>query len=114
MKEKKMESYLREKEKEVRPKNFMHSKKGETSDPVHSVKITAKERERHAPCEENRHEAFQLGTNPMAMTQFEKELVHKEKEERRHANDNYVAGIQGRDGGRFPREQFDDRWPDKF
>lgn len=62
----------------------------------------------------NRHNGFQLGTNPMEMTKFEKELVRKEKEERRVARDKYVAGIQGRDGGCFPRQQFENEWPDKF
>lgn len=64
--------------------------------------------------QKNRHNAFQLGTNPMEMTAFEKGLVHKEKEERRLNRDKYIAGIQGRDGGCFPRQQFQNEWPNKF
>jgi len=46
-----------------------------------------------------RHEKFQLGTNPMAMTSFEKELVEKEAAERKRHRHGYIRGIQGRDGG---------------
>lgn len=54
---------------------------------------------------EERHDKFQLGHNPMLMTDFEKELVAKEKHERYIAKLRYDLGIQGTDGGRFPRSQ---------
>lgn len=47
-----------------------------------------------------RHKEFQLGTNPMEMTEFEKELCIKEMAERKAAREKYIKGIQGRDGGR--------------
>lgn len=114
MKEKMMEKYLQEKEKDKPLQSPSRSKKNEVSWPEEDVKVLPKERVRHAPPCEGRHEKFQLGTNPMAMTPFEKELVHKEKEDRRMARDMYVAGIQGRDGGRMPYQQSDNEWPDKF
>lgn len=46
-----------------------------------------------------RHKKFQLGTNPMEMTPFEKSRAMEEKREREDARKNYVEGIQGRDGG---------------
>jgi len=61
-------------------------------------------RERHSPSSEGRHEKFQFGTNPMAMTGFEKELVAKEQMERHLARENYIIGIQGRDGGHWKHE----------
>jgi hypothetical protein len=42
---------------------------------------------------------FQAGHNPMQQTAFEKSLCHGESEERWRAKENYVAGIQGTDGG---------------
>jgi hypothetical protein len=30
------------------------------------------------------------------------------------ASEKYISGIQGRDGGEFPHNQFDEVWPDKF
>lgn len=53
---------------------------------------------------EERHDKFQ-GHNPMVMSEFEKELVYKEKMERHMADVRYKLGIQGKDGGRFPRAQ---------
>lgn len=114
MKEKKMEKYEHETEKEMHPKIRMHSRKNEVSIPADGTNVLPKERVRHAPPEIGRHEKFQFGTNPMAMTPFEKGLVEKEKEERRIARDYYIAGTQGRDGGRFPEQQFENQWPDKF
>ncbi len=49
--------------------------------------------------EEQRHEKFQLGTNPMKMTAFETKLAKKEAVEREQARIKYVLGTQGRDGG---------------
>lgn len=69
------------------------------SDPVHSTKISSKERVRSAPPAKGRHEQFQFGTNPMAMTEFEKSRVALEIEERKMAAEKYIKGIQGRDGG---------------
>lgn len=46
-----------------------------------------------------RHEKFQLGSNPMAMSEFEKSLVAKEKAEREIAKQVYIRGVQGVDGG---------------
>lgn len=46
-----------------------------------------------------RHNKFQLGSNPMAMTEFEKSLKIKEEAEREIARQVYVRGIQGVDGG---------------
>ncbi len=37
--------------------------------------------------------------NPVQMTDFEKRLAMKEKEDRKEARIRYVEGIQGRDGG---------------
>ena len=47
-----------------------------------------------------RHNAFQLGSNPMAMTEFEKSKIAIEKQQRENASRKYVYGIQGRDGGK--------------
>ena len=52
-----------------------------------------------------RHDKFQCGNNPMLMTPFERELVAKEKADRALAKLRYELGIQGVDGGRFPRSQ---------
>ena len=49
---------------------------------------------------EDRHKEFQFGTNPMEMTEFEKELCLREKAERKMAREKYIMGIQGRDGGK--------------
>jgi hypothetical protein len=49
--------------------------------------------------EEDRHEKFQFGTNPMKQTSFERELAMKEAKERQDARIKYVLGTQGRDGG---------------
>jgi hypothetical protein len=51
-----------------------------------------------------RHDKFQ-GHNPMLQTEFERELCAKEKAERHMAKIRYQLGIQGVDGGRFPRAQ---------
>jgi len=53
---------------------------------------------------EDRHDKFQ-GHNPMLMSPFEKELVAKEKADRALAKLRYQLGIQGVDGGKFPRGQ---------
>lgn len=79
-----------------------------TSYPVKNVKIMPKLREKEAPHNPNRHKAFQEGTNPAQMTAFEKSLVAKEAKEREDARRNYEIGIQGRDGGCWPRQQFED------
>lgn len=47
-----------------------------------------------------RHEKFQFGSNPMGMSEFEKSLVEKEKDEREIAKQVYVRGLQGVDGGK--------------
>ena len=48
---------------------------------------------------QHRHKQFQFGTNPMEMSAFEKDLVHREAEERKMMRHKYIRGIQGRDGG---------------
>ena len=53
-----------------------------------------------------RHEKFQFGGNPMEMTPFEKELAYKEKMERELAKQVYVRGVQGPDGGRCVKPEF--------
>lgn len=53
---------------------------------------------------EERHDKFQ-GHNPMLMTDFEKSCVAQEKQERYMSKVRYGLGIQGVDGGRFPRSQ---------
>lgn len=59
-----------------------------------------KDKPRHAEdAMEKRHKGFQLGTDPMHMTPFERELVQKDKYDRQMAKDTYVRGIQGVDGG---------------
>lgn len=73
-----------------------------------------KEREKSAPHAQGRHEKFQFGTNPMAMTEFEKAQVRKEVEWRKENQRRYIEGIQGRDGGYFPHQQYEDFCPDKF
>lgn len=50
------------------------------------------------------HKGFQLGTNPMQESSFEKELIIREKKDRDQARERYVAGIQGTDGGKKPYE----------
>lgn len=112
----KKEKYEPDQYKEIKPYKSKpaHNPKRATSFPVRDVNISPKLRERSAPHEEDRHEPFQFGTNPMEMTNFEKELVEKEKAERCGARNKYIAGVQGRDGGAFPREQFDSEYPDKF
>jgi hypothetical protein len=45
------------------------------------------------------HLGFQFGTNPMAMSKFETELVQKEKNQRYDNKKKYILGIQGMDGG---------------
>lgn len=52
-----------------------------------------------------RHEPFQLGTNPMHMSAFEAHKVEKERMERLEAHRKYVRGIQGRDGGEPNHEE---------
>jgi hypothetical protein len=42
---------------------------------------------------------FQGFSNPMSMTSFEQQEVNKEKQARVDARQNYIRGIQGRDGG---------------
>jgi hypothetical protein len=54
---------------------------------------------------QRRHEQFQLGQNPMAMTEFEKSRVALEVQERKMACHKYIKGVQGRDGGCFPDDQ---------
>lgn len=51
-----------------------------------------------------RHEKFQLGTNPMKMTEFEKSRVELERLERLNARSKYIKGMQGRDGGATAHE----------
>ena len=55
-----------------------------------------------------RHDEFQFGTNPMKMTDFEKKLVMREREERENVRRKQILGMQGRDGGHFssPYENF--------
>lgn len=60
----------------------------------------------------NRHKAFQFGTNPDSMTAFEKKLARQEVMEREEAQKNYVNGIQGRDGGKFPHQQIPEFSPE--
>lgn len=55
--------------------------------------------------EKQKHEPFQLGSNPMRETDFEKRLIQNEAEERKMARHKYVMGIQGRDGGCLPGEE---------
>lgn len=43
--------------------------------------------------------------NPMLQTDFERNLCYKEKMERHLAKVKYTLGIQGVDGGKFPRGQ---------
>lgn len=69
------------------------------SHPADGVDILPETREMSAPHSKGRHEKFQLGTNPMEMTPFEKSLVHKEAQARKDARHKYIEGIQGRDGG---------------
>lgn len=52
-----------------------------------------------------RHQRFQFGSNPVKMTEFEKALAEDEKYQREKARKEYIAGIQGRDGGCFPSEE---------
>lgn len=42
---------------------------------------------------------FQAGHNPMEQTRFEQQLVNQEKQIRIDARQEYIRGIQGRDGG---------------
>jgi hypothetical protein len=93
---------------------MQHKESKAESNACKNVNILPKERMRSGPEQIGRHEQFQFGTNPMAMTAFEKELVHKEKEEREAARNKYIAGVQGRDGDGFPHRQFDEQWPDLF
>lgn len=48
---------------------------------------------------ERRAKEFQAFNNPMSMTPFEQQMVYKEKQSRIDARQNYIKGIQGRDGG---------------
>ena len=72
------------------------------------VNVLPKERAKSAPPMEGRHEKFQFGTNPMAMTPFEKSRVALEVEERKLASEKYIKGIQGKDGGCFEHAQVKD------
>jgi hypothetical protein len=53
----------------------------------------------------DRHKAFQFGTNPMEMSPFEKSRAALEKKERKDHHDDYVRGLQGRDGGDFKESE---------
>ncbi len=75
------------------------------SEPEENVNILPKTRARSAPPIDNRHDKFQLGTNPMRMTPFEKSRAALEVEERRMACSKYIKGIQGIDGGVNPDDQ---------
>lgn len=50
------------------------------------------------------HAGFQFGTNPMQMSEYEKQMIMLERQEREDATRKYIQGIQGRDGGAFPKE----------
>jgi hypothetical protein len=52
---------------------------------------------------------FQAFNNPMSMNPFEEQQVYKEKQDRIDARQNYIKGIQGRDGGNRV-----DRYESKF
>jgi hypothetical protein len=67
--------------------------------------ILPNSRARSAPPMKGRHEKFQFGQSPMAMTPFEKSRVALEVEERKMATEKYIKGIQGNDGGCFPDSQ---------
>ena len=71
---------------------------------VQDVRISKKEREKSAPRSQGRHEKFQLGTNPMEMTPFEKSLVEKERLERLAVRRKQILGMQGVDGGETGHE----------
>lgn len=84
--------------------------KGErVSEQADGVNILPKERAKSAPPIAGRHEKFQFGQNPMAMSPFEKSRIALEIEERKVAAEKYIKGIQGRDGGVFPDDQTDDQ-----
>lgn len=51
------------------------------------------------------HLGFQA-PNPMTMTSFERELKHKEEDEREVVRKKQVEGMQGYDGGRFDHQQW--------
>jgi hypothetical protein len=81
-------------------------KKERLSDPMKpSREIHLKKRERSAPNDDDRHDKFQFGGNPMQMTRFEEELCYKEQQERHMAKVKYVLGVQGVDGGPFIRDK---------
>ncbi len=75
------------------------------SNAADGTNVLPKERVRHAPPIDARHDKFQFGQNPMAMTAFEKSRVALEVEERKMATEKYIKGIQGRDGGQFMHDQ---------
>ena len=72
------------------------------SEPETNINILPKTRQKSAPPIDERHNKFQLGTNPMKMTPFEKSRILLEQAERDMATKKYVRGIQGIDGGCYP------------
>lgn len=77
--------------------------KERVSNAMKESRMQGQSRARMAPEPIGRHDKFQLGQNPMAMTDFEKDLIRKERMERRIAHDVYIMGLQGTDGGRCIR-----------
>jgi hypothetical protein len=99
------------KTRNLMPKNRIAEPRNEkVSEPQDGVKILPKLRARSAPPIDERHDKFQFGRNPMAMTPFEKSRIALEIEERKMATEKYIKGIQGRDGGCYP----DDETPEEL
>ena len=57
-------------------------------------------RKAHDPTSPTRHNAFQLGTNPMHEDSFEEKLLRQEKLDRAKVRLKQTLGMQGTDGGR--------------
>lgn len=60
------------------------------------------------PDQKNKPQMAPMGINQSA---FERRLVNQEKEERLKAKNDYIAGIQGLDGGAYPTR---DGYPNHF
>jgi hypothetical protein len=58
-----------------------------------------KEMDKSKASYEKRAEQFQMGHNPMKMSEMEEDLARGEVAERRRAHVKYINGIQGVDGG---------------
>lgn len=77
----------------------LHDKNPKTN---HDARTPSQMKQKPVP--DQNHKGFQCDTNPMNEDSFEKACIMREKKERDIARERYIAGIQGRDGGKKPYE----------